>query len=497
MNAAELEKKREADRKHKEDLKTKCLELHRLPPGWTFALDPERRIYFIGPNKMTDYAHPVLGRLPQPWILEVIWDVPRERWLPVYFDGKETRTRVDPRTMSGKTFNYPNPYSTPPVLSIASGVLKRDRSLISYAREPIQNVNIRDRFRVVKTIDPGDGTVGAMNGGIFVVRMKATNRPYIEKRLQPAIMPLALKEVEMLRKLHHDSLTAYIAAFVTTNPLEGSVYLEFCDRGSLAELIIEYMKRRPPYITQNTPFPTIPEEFIWHAFLGLCDGLSYLQTGQSHLASGLQPEQENWKPILHRDIKPDNVLLKSRSDKQSKKPFYVVLSDFGLAAQEDDEFQLSKAKIGTRQFFAPEMCWNPYPENQAQKSFFPNPHSLKTDVWALGATIYCMCVHSMQGHIYPRPPPKLTHKVDILSWMEGQASRINPLVIGMPYSDHLRRSILWATKFDPKERLLALELLLDINEECQKWQALNKENRALGRMDVLPEWATRQHIYGD
>ena len=76
--------------------------------------------------------------------------------------------------------------------------------------------------------------------------------------------------------------------------------------------------------------------------------------------------------IVHRDIKPDNVMLTRRGE--------VKLADLGIAKNTDDNVQLTKSHImmGTPAYLAPE---------QAQDA-----HSVdvRADIYSLGATLYEM-----------------------------------------------------------------------------------------------------------
>ncbi|KAL8903341.1 MAG: hypothetical protein Q9171_007435, partial [Xanthocarpia ochracea] len=72
-------------------------------------------------------------------------------------------------------------------------------------------------------------------------------------------------------------------------------WMEYCDGGDLVSLS-EY------YQTKNL---TIPEGFLWHSLIQLTSALAFIHTGISRHDPDLPPP-DNWQPIIHRDIKPDN-----------------------------------------------------------------------------------------------------------------------------------------------------------------------------------------------
>lgn len=88
------------------------------------------------------------------------------------------------------------------------------------------------------------------------------------------------------------------------------------------------------------------------------------------------------RKVIHRDIKPQNLLLGGPGG------MTVKVGDFGLAVTMPDQGLLS-GSVGTVPYMSPEMASG-------------RGHSFSTDMWSLGATTY----HMMYGE-YPYMPDKL------------------------------------------------------------------------------------------
>ncbi|MDO5739581.1 MAG: serine/threonine-protein kinase [Ornithinimicrobium sp.] len=125
--------------------------------------------------------------------------------------------------------------------------------------------------------------------------------------------------------------------------------------------------------------------------------------------------------ILHRDVKPANVLLTDPSGRTAK------LTDFGIARAEDDH-QLTRTGMvsGTAAYFSPELAQGEGP-------------SPATDVWALGATLYA----AVEGR---RPFPDAANAVAQLHTIvreeprePQQAGPLTPVLAGMLDGDPARR----------------------------------------------------------
>ena len=112
---------------------------------------------------------------------------------------------------------------------------------------------------------------------------------------------------------------------IIDDPSSERVYLvmDYCEGGTLKEKLEE---------TESG----LPEDEVRRYFRSLLSALHYCH--------------EVWN-IAHRDVKPENIMLKSRTDED------IVLCDFGCSEFfQPKSDRLSKATKGTYLFMAPEFC---------------------------------------------------------------------------------------------------------------------------------------------
>lgn len=478
-----------------------------LPAGWIGRLDDNDRVFFRGPDGKTTYAHPMFGAIPKPWQLKVDRSVlnPRE-----YYYNTHTRERSHQNPRFNEEVINSQLLGVSRLVRESATITKNSLGVVEKSRhQHIKDTDFRHEYKIVHTIDKGDGGLGGMNGGVHVVQLKSTGALSVEKRFKKnALQPLrdgkpnlGVVEILITHRLKHGGLANFLCAFIAPNmihPTSASLYLEFCNLGSLQDLIECYAKR-----LGTKDEARAPERFVWHALVGLCDALSYLWGGKSFITNALHrgtgPEK-GWKPIIHRDMKPDNILMRSRFGHATSRYHYLVISDFGMAT---DCYSQDAWTCGTRYFWAPELLWNPPAKTIEQlKTFPPNQyHTHESDLYSLGVCIYNLCkptnvtMHGIcfQGswsHQNIVLPPIPGDENDFF-W-ESQRCRKRDLDIGSNYTIQLREMIRKITAWDPRRRGAAhqLEHIL-----LPTVKVAGYEEEEFGPSEALPEWAIKTHDY--
>lgn len=132
------------------------------------------------------------------------------------------------------------------------------------------------------------------------------------------------------------------------------------DSGDTAIVVVEFMARGVVMDSSKLAgVPPLSEDGVREIMRDVVAGLQYLHSQR----------------IVHRDIKPDNLLRSGDGT--------VKISDFGEAAMYDAKSTERSAAPGTPAFIAPELC-------MSDKSPKPPEESYAADVWSLGASLYYM-----------------------------------------------------------------------------------------------------------
>lgn len=217
-----------------------------------------------------------------------------------------------------------------PIILILEGINRSETTVIMPPVLPPIPDQI-GAFRVIREI--GHGGMSA----VYEVFDTSANRP---AALKVHRMPQAVREAEILKKLHHEN----IIAFYDTGTQDDVVYtiMEYVDGASLDK------------INWKALFPgKTPDQAAALIILQAARGLAY---AHSH-------------GIIHRDVKPANILLTKSGS--------VRLSDFDLAGGENAPDLPPSG--GTMKYMAPERL-------VAQKT--PAANSPKVDQYSLGKTFF-------------------------------------------------------------------------------------------------------------
>ncbi|XP_052213584.1 serine/threonine-protein kinase TBK1-like isoform X3 [Dreissena polymorpha] len=160
-----------------------------------------------------------------------------------------------------------------------------------------------------------------------------------------------LREIELLRRNQHKNVMAFIEEDRVAESDQPAVILEYCAGGS---------------VNNQLQAPVCYYGFSEEDFLAFLRDISH----------GLQ--FLNSRDIVHRDIKPDNILKRIESNGSST----YVLTDFG-AARELGEDETFMSIYGTEEYIHPHMFQRGVLRQHGHSEF-----TASVDLWSLGVTLY-------------------------------------------------------------------------------------------------------------
>jgi len=170
--------------------------------------------------------------------------------------------------------------------------------------------------------------------------------------------------------------------------------------------------------------------------------------------------------ILHRDLKPQNILVDAKTDR-------ALVADFGLAKLAEGQEQLTRAGevMGTPSYMSPE---------QAQNSA---DVAAATDIYALGATLY----HILTG----RPPFQAATPVETLRQVIDEEPapprQLNPSI-----GRDLETICLKCLQKEPTRRYASAEQLADELGRCLRGEPILA--RPVGPLGRMARWCRRNPV---
>jgi hypothetical protein len=179
-------------------------------------------------------------------------------------------------------------------------------------------------------------------------------------------------ELNALNTLHSDYIVQLHGAYLHENSVH--ICTEFMDRGSLEQYI----------------GILVPENVLIHITLSMIQGLMYMWS----------------RKIMHRDVKPSNVLVNSLGS--------IKLCDFGVSRALETIGQKVATFIGTHKYMAPERV-------------ISDEYSIPSEIWSLGMTILEIGLGKYPFQTGNADPPLSLRPIELVQFIVYETPPILPI----------------------------------------------------------------------
>lgn len=229
------------------------------------------------------------------------------------------------------------------------------------------------KYKILNKIGQGGMSV------VYLAMNERANKPWAVKEVRKngvsnfeVVKQGLVAETDILKRLHHPSLPSIVDIIET----DGSfiIVMDYIEGRSLQDALKHYGAQQ--------------EEDVIEWAKQLCDVLGYLHKSNP--------------PIIYRDMKPSNVMLKPDGN--------VTLIDFGTAREFKSNSVADTTCLGTQGYAAPEQFGG-----QGQTD-------TRTDIYCLGATMY----HLVTGHNPAEPPYEM---YPIRQWNPALSSGLEEIIL--------------------------------------------------------------------